>query len=473
MESIPSNFAVNEHDYTALEVPLEAIKQEFEELDDTEDIQEICPDTDHVRRIPVVLRDNKPKLRVRKEKPHPRSLLQVPPSPPKQLKQSKQSLLLPRPIMPKLQFSVPIPPNSKVEPLPTMPKLQFSLPVPPSSEPPKNCKGVFVVQDIKVCTMYVPKSEDGSAPKMTLPIGAFTSSPIAKSTPAKPPMVIPTKPSSSSFSTTPSVELTSTEKIYKRRKLPEEPHTITSPITFTNKKDSFKSTNSLIEDVQVLLTNMLPLCWFSAVEKDGINVMLLSFGKEKAIQRRVFVSLAGDVEITVHCKPMHESLFSEVLKQAGERVSLTAASIKNFSDRVLKLVHIVRDFHVCVGLEWMNPPQEVMQLGNVILDENPYQESRFSETLRSKSCLRLVDAGKRKCAECCKAYCSATKYAKSGTKSTQTPPQKKRRSTSSSTDDDDSLQLSTDNHKSSSKSRESSPVKKRKSVSKNKKKQSQ
>lgn len=40
--------------------------------------------------------------------------------------------------------------------------------------------------------MYVPKSEDGSTPKMTLPMGAFTSSPGVKSTLA-PPLIIPRK----------------------------------------------------------------------------------------------------------------------------------------------------------------------------------------------------------------------------------------------------------------------------------------
>lgn len=137
MDSLPPNLIANEHDYTTLEVPLEAIKQEVEDLDKDEDIQEIPVDTspDYVERIPIVLKDNKPKLRVRKQAIQPRQ--ECPPSPKRPHRRSllipsqKQTLPLPRPIMPKLQFSLPVPPNSKVE-------------------PPKNCKGVFVVQDIKV-----------------------------------------------------------------------------------------------------------------------------------------------------------------------------------------------------------------------------------------------------------------------------------------------------------------------------------
>lgn len=222
-------------------------------------------------------------------------------------------------------------------------------------------------------------------------------------------------------------------------------------------QDSTKSTRPLIEDVQILLQDKLPLCWFSAVEKDGINVMLLSFGKEKAVQRRLFVSTAGNVDISVHCKPLLENFVSEILKKAGESVILTATTVKNFSDWILRLVHIFRDFHLCLGLEWMNPSEEIIQLGNVILDKNPYQESRYVETLRSKSCVKLVDPGKRKCIECCKA----TKFAKCGNKSTQTQPQKKQCNASVGSEDD----CSEDN----TKSPEESPNSKASRISQGKK----
>ncbi|XP_034251602.1 uncharacterized protein LOC117651577 [Thrips palmi] len=464
MESPPSSLIANEHDYTAVEVPLEAIKQELSEnLDDDDDIQEILVDKspDYVQRIPIVLRDNKPKLRVRKDTHVPRTSpsLIKPPKRSLLIPSQKKSLLLPRPvpIMPKLQFSLPVSPNSNVE-------------------PPKNCKGVMVVQDIKVCTMYVPKSEDGSATKMTLPMGAFTASPAVKST-LTPPIIFPSKQSnevqttSATATTTVEVNLTG-NKIRNNRKSPAEPHTITAPIILANKKDATKPTYSLVEDVQVQISDRLPLCWFSAVEKDGINVMLLSFGREKAIQRRLFVSVTGNVEITVHCKPLLETFVSDILKQAGESVSLTAETVKDFSDWVLKLVHILRDFHVCIGLEWINPSQEIIEQCNVILDSNPYQESRYSETLRSKNCLKLVESGKRKCLECCKANSAASKYAKCGHKSTQTPTKKKKCNASVGPDGDDTVYLvrgKSPEHHPNSKASESSRGKKRNLVLKIKK----
>lgn len=137
-----SDNACNEHDYTAqFEVPLEAIKQEV--IDEEEMLpldQEYGPEG-FVRRIPIVLSDNKPKLRKKKPVPilpnpafvpsltslpvgliSPNQAVVMPP---------KQTVLLPRPIMPKIDLPPPKPPNMV-------------------GEAPANCKGVLIVQDVKV-----------------------------------------------------------------------------------------------------------------------------------------------------------------------------------------------------------------------------------------------------------------------------------------------------------------------------------
>lgn len=135
-----------------------------------------------------------------------------------------------------------------------------------------------------------------------------------------------------------------------------------------------------------------------------MNLMLLSYGKEKAIQRRVFVSVGGSVEISVHCKPLSENFVSDIVKRAGTPVQLTVGNIKNFSEWAVKVVQVLRDLQVCTGLERPDLRDVFLKCDNVVVDDNPYQEGRYLETLRSKTCLRLVDPGRRRCAECSKAF---------------------------------------------------------------------
>lgn len=121
MESITDK-CVNEHDYTLrMEVPLEAIKQEIIE----QTVEDASSEDPECVRVPVILRDTKPKLRQ--------------PKPPKPRKR-KEPKLLPRP-------DVPIPPplNSNL-----------------GAVPPPNCKGVLVVQDVKVRMIFCVAILDSS-----------------------------------------------------------------------------------------------------------------------------------------------------------------------------------------------------------------------------------------------------------------------------------------------------------------------
>ena len=118
MESLTDN-SLNEHDYSSrLEVPLDAIKQEV--LDELEEAS-----SDDCVRVPVILRDCKPKLRAPK------------PPKPRQPKTDKAPKLLPRPEVPIIPHILPPPLNPGL-----------------GSNAPPNCKGVLVVQDVKVRMFY-------------------------------------------------------------------------------------------------------------------------------------------------------------------------------------------------------------------------------------------------------------------------------------------------------------------------------
>ena len=167
--------------------------------------------------------------------------------------------------------------------------------------------------------------------------------------------------------------------------------------------------------MQKVLCEILPPFWFSSAERSGVNAMLLSCGTEKAIQRRIFVSVGGAVEISVHCKPLSDSFVSDIVKKAGTPAQLSVTNIKGFGDWVLRVVQVLRDYQVCLGVERADLKDHFLQCDNAYVDDNPYQEGRYFKTLRSKTCLRLVDPGKRRCAECCKMFSLNKKKEKSVT----------------------------------------------------------
>lgn len=416
----------NEHDYTTrVEVPLSAIvKTEIVDDDEGTASSEATLSSDEVTRVPVVLRDNKPKLRKKKPllpKPSSSDLdktyvlvskdgvpsyqrIAVPAkkgvvmtSNQSIVMPPKQTVLLPRPIMPKISLPPPTPPNLK-------------------GEPPRNCKGVLVVQDVKFCTMYVPKGDGSNEKEAThsFPISALSKTIGVPSNliPASAPKV------SSKTAEAPTSTVTCSAKDVTKDNSPPS-------ILIPNSHECTKSTAyPLLGNVQKLLYNMLPMYWFSAADKTGIDVMLMSFGKEKAIQRRVRVSYGGNVEITVHCKPLRENFIQDIVKKAGTQICLTETTVTKFAEWVLSVVQVVRDYQICTGLEHAERENRELytQANDIYVDENPYLECRYTETLRSRNCLRLVDAGRRRCIECSKSFSGAKKR---GASSTSASPKKK------------------------------------------------
>ncbi|KAK3930021.1 Transcription termination factor Rho [Frankliniella fusca] len=390
--STNTSLTCNEHDYSSrFEVPLEAIKKEIIEEEDCISGESQVPSNQNVTRVPILLPT--PKIGNYSQRPnYPRQpkqpkLLPKLPEPKRFMFPPRQSVLLPRPILPSMQLPPPpLPPNIG------------------AGQPP-NCKGVLIVQDVKFCTMYVPKGDNSGTmnsptPNMIpIPVDARPKAAVVQ------PNVITSTSSPVQPVQQPSLKIQNVQSVSVLKPKPGRPKTVgpTYRAIVTPKNLESSVANPLLWDVQKILNDLLPMFWFSAVEKNGINVMLLSYGIEKAIQRRLYVSCDGAVQISVHCKPIPEDFVNRIVEKAGSKTSLTDTTVRQFCEWIVKILQIFRDFQICVGLEKPEFREAFHNCEEIELDKNPYQETRYSETMRSVNCVKLVEITKRRCIECGKS----------------------------------------------------------------------
>lgn len=159
---------------------------------------------------------------------------------------------------------------------------------------------------------------------------------------------------------------------------------------------------SFISEVQQYFNSVLPQDWFCKATGDGFNIMLLSRCKEKAIQRRVFFTFQGDIEVSVHRKLLPEPDVKRLLQNSTVPIPLSTDTYHTFVNQGVDVVRKLWCLEICKGADevefshlW---PQE--KCGEV--DTNPYGEVRFNNTFRSVNCKRLIDANRWKCSECVK-----------------------------------------------------------------------
>lgn len=122
---------------------------------------------------------------------------------------------------------------------------------------------------------------------------------------------------------------------------PTEPPPETSshsihPNAATNDEDA--TDNNILDTIKEVL-NLLRAClhenWIPVAAQEGFHILLLSRGEDKAIQRNVFCYFNGAVRITVHRRSLPADLHAEILKNSSPSVTLSAASVKEFVDRVV------------------------------------------------------------------------------------------------------------------------------------------
>jgi len=140
--------------------------------------------------------------------------------------------------------------------------------------------------------------------------------------------------------------------------------------------------------------------WF-VLRENAFHVALLSKQNTLSIQRNIIFSTCGNVDLQVHCKSLNIRPYLEGVQAA---FSLSQDNVNEFVHRVIAVVDKIRGLEICAGYdeEKFKSCWQSCQLGEV--DCNPFQECRYVETLRSKSCQQLVPRSTWRCKECTKLY---------------------------------------------------------------------
>ena len=157
---------------------------------------------------------------------------------------------------------------------------------------------------------------------------------------------------------------------------------------------------SFISQVQQCFNTILPQDWFCKATDDGFNIMLLSRCKEKAIQRRIFFSFQGDVEVSVHRKALPSPDVKRLLGDLPPPLSLSPETFDLYVSQGMKIVERLWYLEICSGVDQIEYTYLWAQEKTGVVDTNPYGEIRYSSTLRSVNCKLLIDSNRWRCGEC-------------------------------------------------------------------------
>ena len=99
--------------------------------------------------------------------------------------------------------------------------------------------------------------------------------------------------------------------------------------------------------------------------------------------------------LSVHCVPVPIEKYCNGLKNVPV---LRHDKVNEFVDSSVKIVNAIRQYEICAGFE--SDKHVWKSIASAKVDENPYQECRYTETLRSLKCVRLIPSKKWRCNEC-------------------------------------------------------------------------
>ena len=133
-------------------------------------------------------------------------------------------------------------------------------------------------------------------------------------------------------------------------------------------------------------------------------MVYFSQGSENiAIQREVFASFDGSIRIYVHRKEIMGTMKEEFLKNVLCE-PLNSSTLKDFASNILKVVLAVRNYEVCAGVDNSGLEQLWASDSSGKIDENIFDESRYTKTFRSNECSLLVPLRKWRCVGCARAF---------------------------------------------------------------------
>ncbi|KAK3920840.1 Transposable element P transposase [Frankliniella fusca] len=172
----------------------------------------------------------------------------------------------------------------------------------------------------------------------------------------------------------------------------------------SNESLEFNGEETLQSDVVVstenLLRSVLPNHWTLISHKDSFSCLKMSFGDEPAFQRNVHVTHSGTLRITVHRKELSAELLKELTPSWPIGLRLTSHSSKHFVDSVLRVVLAVRSHEMCAGVDLQKYEDMWASDETGVIDNNPYDEERYTKTFRSLKCSLLVPVEYWSCSEC-------------------------------------------------------------------------
>lgn len=156
------------------------------------------------------------------------------------------------------------------------------------------------------------------------------------------------------------------------------------------------------------LKKSLPSLWIPIITQNGLNIIKVSDGQDAVTQRSVGISASGEVKYFVHGKEVPTS--HEVYSDNYGNVKVS--NVDEIIASVSAVVAHFRKFDVCCGVPHPKYKMFWKSTRDSVVDKNPFKEMRYCETLRSESCLLVVNQQKRMCSICfslSKRLCSRKK----------------------------------------------------------------
>lgn len=173
-----------------------------------------------------------------------------------------------------------------------------------------------------------------------------------------------------------------------------------------------RSHSNFLREVKAFLTDLLTIHWACAAVDNKLLVMLMSRADVLCAQRQLTFELDGKVSISVHNDPLPAD--HDLWTLLPPVITNPSNSVEEFSQYILTIVDLVRQFDVCKGLqdERYGKYTHILR-GDMVYDENKYKEARYSKTYRSSTCLKLIVLPRQRCTPCTRLKSMAEKRIKS------------------------------------------------------------
>lgn len=151
------------------------------------------------------------------------------------------------------------------------------------------------------------------------------------------------------------------------------------------------------------MEKLLPQQWKPLEDEEvgGLHILKFSPGVVKIAQRSIFISKTFNVTATFGGKilPNDHHFFSS-FDPTGIRTDCAA----HLAQDLLQIVNNFRLYEVCSGVPHLKFKSMWHKSEDCVIDENPFKETRYSQTCRSKQCDISVPQLQRQCKECFKIY---------------------------------------------------------------------